>query len=78
MYLTERETDKLVTILNHVVEKLGYDVETNGFGYSEDEELNIFAIDEYDVIDFESGLDFLIDELGIEYTEEELREMMKG
>ena len=75
MVLTEREVDKLVSILNHVVVEQGYDVGADGFSY--DDELNIFTFDGNDVVDFEGGLDFLIDELGIQYTEEELKAMGK-
>lgn len=70
MVLNESETDKLVAILNHVVDKLGYSVHEDGFDY--DEDLNIFTFNGNDIVDFESGLDFLMDELKIGYTEEEL------
>lgn len=67
MQLSINEAEKLVTLLNHQIEQLGYDVETEGFGY--DEEGNISALSGDDLISFEEGLDFLIDELGIEKEE---------
>ena len=70
MVLNESETDKLVAILNHVVDRLGYSVREDGFDY--DEDLNIFTLDGHDTVDLESGLDFLMDELKIGYTAEEL------
>ena len=35
MELTQTETEKLVSILNYVVESLGYEVDQDGFGYDE-------------------------------------------
>jgi hypothetical protein len=64
MLLTEREVDKLVFVLNHLIEQHGYNANKDGFSY--DDDLNIFMKDsEYETIDFENGLDFLIDRLGI-------------
>ena len=64
MYLTENETDKLVHILNHLVKEKGHNPREEGFDY--DENGNIFTFNGYDTVDLESGLDFLMQELGIE------------
>ena len=70
MKLTAREVDKLVFVLNRVVEKHGYNANTEGFSY--DDDLNIFVKDGRDgAIRFECGLDFLIDEFEIRDIEEE-------
>lgn len=61
MYLTENETDKLVHILNQILEEKGYDSREEGFDYDDDG--NIFAFNGYDTVDFESGLNYLLDEL---------------
>lgn len=63
MNLLISETIKTVTLLNHLVEKLGYNVETEGFGY--DENRNLIALNEGNIIPFEEGLDFLLSELKI-------------
>ena len=73
MVLTEREVDKLVHVLNHMVKRECYNPEEDGFSY--DDDLNIFAFDCGGTVDFESGLDFLIDTMRIQYTDEEKREM---
>jgi len=61
MKLTNSETEKLVTILNYLIEKIGYEVDTDGFGYYEDGE--IFSITGNDIETFEEGLEFLLSEL---------------
>ena len=52
--------DNAVTGLNNIVESLGYDVKTDGFGYTEEK---IFAITGDDIDDFEEGIDFLLSEM---------------
>ena len=70
MKLTAREVDKLVFVLNHVIERNGYNANTEGFSY--DEDLKIFVKDgDYETVSFECGLDFLINEFGIRDMEEE-------
>lgn len=44
-----KEADRLVSILNHIVETAGYNVDCHGFGY--DQDLNISAINEGDLDD---------------------------
>lgn len=73
MVLTESEVDKLVCVLNHIIEERGYDVNKDGFSY--DDDLNIFNFDESQTVDFESGLDFMIAELGIDYKSKSLNDM---
>ena len=69
MTLTEREVDKLVCVLNHIVKEYGYNVNNDGFSY--DDDLNIFTKDEdYEALGFENGLDFLIDIMEIKGYEE--------
>ena len=62
MELTQTETEKLVSILNYVVESLGYEAEQDGFGY--DESFQISALSGNDMDSFEEGLDFLLHEIG--------------
>ena len=62
MELTQTETEKLVSILNYVVESLGYEVDQDGFGY--DESFQISALSGNDMDSFEDGLDFLLHEIG--------------
>ena len=69
MILTEREVDKLTFVLNRVYEKLGFNANKDGFSY--DDDLNIFMKDDdYETVDFEEGLNFLIDKFGEKDMEE--------
>lgn len=52
--------DNAVTGLNNIVESLGYDVKTDGFGYTQEK---VFAINGDDIDDFEEGIDFLLSEM---------------
>lgn len=52
--------DNAVTGLNNIVESLGYDVKTDGFGYTQEK---VFAITGDDIDDFEEGIDFLLSEM---------------
>ena len=74
MTLTEREVDKLVFVLNCLVEEFGCNANKDGFSY--DDDLTIFVKDsEYETIDFEEGLNFLIDSIGFRNKEEKRGEM---
>lgn len=75
MTLTEREVDKLVFILNHIIEQYGYKANEDGFSY--DDDLYIFMKDtEYDTVDFEEGLNFIIDKIGAESETQSIAETL--
>jgi len=59
--LPETAKENLVTILNHLIENLGYDVCKDGFAFSEDHEL--FSLAGGEESSFEEGLEFLMSEL---------------
>lgn len=67
MVLTESEVDKLVAILNHILVERGYKANRDGFTYDDDLQI-VNIMDGSQTVDFESGLDFMIDELGVEYS----------
>lgn len=61
MKLSISQVDKLVSVLNVIIEKIGYDANSQGFGYEEDGTISRICGDEIE--SFDEGLDFLMDEM---------------
>ena len=70
--LSSVETDKLVSLLNNLLENKGYDVDLVGIGY--DGDLNIGTVDG-EINSLEGCLDFVMSEMGMKYSEKTSEEM---
>lgn len=65
MKLTMLQVENLVSVLNVMVEMVGYNVDSQGFGYDETGTISRICGDGME--SFDEGLDFLMDEMKEQY-----------